>query len=222
MRWVHGHTIPMVLGFAAAFLTAYYTFRMIFLVTRPNPESAAVEQEPAGAQFGDDHHHDDHDAAPWPMRAPILLLAVGAAAAGFFGDALGAFLGLEVVHPPLAEMAPAIGIALAGVALAWWDYGRASADQLGFVSKLGALHSLLVNQWFIDRFYFGVIVRRTIDFTRLCFGFEQKGVDGGTDAIGLRTIEAGKSAAQSQGGWLQVYVATAIVVVSILSLYVSL
>jgi NADH-quinone oxidoreductase subunit L len=217
-----GHTIPLVLGFAAAFLTAYYTFRMIFLVIRPNPQSAAVEQEAAGAQFDDDHHHDDHDAAPWPMRAPILLLALGAVVAGFFGDALGAFLGLEVIHPPLAEMAPAIGIALAGVAMAWWDFGRASAEQVGFISKLTAVHTLLVNQWFIDRLYFGVIVRRVIDFARLCFGFEQKGVDGGTDAIGLRTIAAGDSAAESQAGWLQVYIATAIVVVSVLSLYLSL
>jgi NADH-quinone oxidoreductase subunit L len=217
-----GHTVAIVFAFAAAFLTAYYTFRVIFLVTRPNRSSGAVALEPAGAQFGPDHHHDDHDAAPWAMRAPILFLAAGAVVAGFFGDSLGAFLGLEVHHPPLAEMAPAIAIALGGVALAWWDFGRAGAAQVGFVSKVAWLNNLLVQQWFIDKFYFGVVVPGAVGLARLCFGFEQKGIDGGTDAVGFGTLGAGSSVAGSQGGWLQVYIATAVIVFSILSTYLAL
>jgi NADH-quinone oxidoreductase subunit L len=216
-----GHTVATVFAFAAAFLTAYYTFRVIFLVTRPNAESDAVALEPAGAQFGPDHHHDDHDAAPWAMRAPILLLAAGSIVAGFFGDAIGSFLGLEVHHPPMAEMAPAIAIALGGVALAWWDFGRSGAAQVGFVSKLAGLNKLLVNQWFIDKFYFGVVVPGAVGFARICFGFEQKGIDGGTDAVGFGTIDAGSSVAGSQGGWLQVYVATSVIVLSILTAYLA-
>ncbi|MCA9002275.1 MAG: NADH-quinone oxidoreductase subunit L, partial [Planctomycetes bacterium] len=63
-------------AYLASFMTAYYTFRMIFLVTRPNAESQAQVLEPAHEAHGD---HGN----PWHMQGPILLLTVGAVLIGF-------------------------------------------------------------------------------------------------------------------------------------------
>jgi len=63
---LHGteNLVFLIGAYAAAFLTAYYSFRMVFLILRPDAGSAATESEAAGAQHGDGHH--DHDARAEP------------------------------------------------------------------------------------------------------------------------------------------------------------
>ena len=114
------HDQPLFLAgaYLASFMTAYYTFRVIFLVVFPNKDSAALVEEPPGDT------HGDHHGSALPMHAPILLLTVGAIALGFFGDSIASTLGLEAYHPSIPEMAPAIGVALGGLLMAWLDFGR--------------------------------------------------------------------------------------------------
>ena len=217
-----GSIVGQVGGYLAALLTAYYTFRMIFLLTRPNEDSAAVAEEAAGAQFSDGHHDDHGHAAPWPMRLPILLLTLGAAGVGFMGDAFGSYLQVEVVHATMAEMAPAIAIALAGVAWAWMDFGRRGASQTGFLHRFAGLEALLKDRWRIDALYRATFVRAALGIATLCFGAERKGMDGSADAVGVGAVQAAGVTAASQTGRVQIYVGTAIVVASLLSFYVSL
>lgn len=77
--------VLVVLAYAAAWLTAYYTFRMIFLVTRPNPSGALTPEEPWGAQ-----HHEGEDAhgTPAVMGAPIAILTLLTVVVGFLGAAI--------------------------------------------------------------------------------------------------------------------------------------
>jgi NADH-quinone oxidoreductase subunit L len=221
-----GNTAFLVGAYTASFLTAYYTFRMIFLVVRPNESSAAVPDEPAGAQHhGDDDHDDGHhgDAAPWLMRAPILLLTVAAAGIGFAGDYIADVMRItDVHHPGIGEMAPAIGVALLGVAVAWLDFGRSSAAQTGFVSRAPALEKLFANRWYIDHIYKKVFVGGAVGFARLMYTAETKGFDGAGDLVGEGTVDTADAVARTQTGRLQFYIGTAIAVVAFISLYLGL
>ena len=98
-----------VIGIMAAGLTAYYSWRLVFMTFHNKPvwkeegdahhaddhaSHAQLEthSEPlADDHHGDDHAHDDHHhhgplqphESPWVMLVPLLALSVGAVAAGF-------------------------------------------------------------------------------------------------------------------------------------------
>ena len=226
-----GNTVFLAGAYTASFLTAYYTFRMIFLVVRPNDGSAAVSDEPAFSQpgHGDDDGHGDHDnhdaghghAAPWVMRAPILLLTIFAASLGFAGDYFADLLALHVHHPSIADMAPAIAVALFGVTVAWLDFGRASAAQTGFIARAPALEKLFANGWYIDAIYQKVFVNGAVGVARVMYGVETKGFDGGADLIAEGTVDTADALARTQTGRLQLYIGTAVAGIALISLYLG-
>ena len=211
-----GHPVILAGGLIAAFLTAYYTFRMIFLLLRPNPNGALQPVEPAGAHGGG---HDGHHGVPGSMAAPILLLAAGAVIAGFGGDSIALLLGSEVEHPPLAGMLPAIGVALAGVVIAWFDFGRAGAPQTGFIGRFPAVYRFFQNQWYLNELYDRAFVRPVVAFARACFSVETKGLDNGADGVALATRGMGTKVSLMHTGRLQVYVSVAVLLVGALSFY---
>ncbi len=210
-------------AYAAAFLTAYYTFRMVFLILRPGIDSEAIEEEPAGSQHADAHDEDHGPAEPWQIVGPIIALTLGTLGAGFLGNRIGHTLLIEHIHhPALAEMAPAIVIALLGVVLAWLDFGRKGARQVGFIARLPAARTLFENRWFIDTVYKAVFVRLAVGFAKLMFGAETRGFDGGADKLGQGTVAAGSQMAKAHSGRLQFYVGTAFVLVAVLVFYLGL
>ena len=73
---------------------------------------------------------------------------------GFLGDRVGHMLLIEHIHhPTIPEMAPAIVIALAGVVLAWLDFGRRGSRQVGFIARVPAVKTLFENRWYVDAVY---------------------------------------------------------------------
>ncbi|MCP4444264.1 MAG: NADH-quinone oxidoreductase subunit L [Myxococcales bacterium] len=201
------HDKPLFLAgaYLASFMTAYYTFRVIFLVVFPNKDSAVeVEEEPADS-------HDDHHGSAWPMHAPILLLTAAAIALGWFGDSIATTLGLE--NPPISipEMAPAIGVALAGILIAWFDFGRKSAPQTGFVFKIKPLYTLFKNGWYLDAIYKKVFVGAAQAVAGLLFGTENHVLDKASDGIGQGTLQIGSATTMAQSGRLPVYIGVAVV-----------
>lgn len=216
-----GHPVAWTAGLVAAFLTAYYTFRMVFLVMRPNPAGALAPAEPAGAHFsGHGHGHAPAGhGVPLAMALPILLLSAGALVAGFGGDALAELLHAHAAHPALVELLPAIGLALAGVALAWFDFGRAGAPQTGFVGRLPALNRFFARQWYLNELYDRLFVRPAVGLARLCFALETRGLDEGADGIARVTRGLGGGASRLQTGRLQVYVSVAVLLVGALAFY---
>ncbi|MCC6748716.1 MAG: NADH-quinone oxidoreductase subunit L [Deltaproteobacteria bacterium] len=220
----HSHRTPfLVMAYAAAFLTAYYSFRMVCLVLFPNPASRlTVEKVPeaphGGHGHGASHGHGAHAEgdAPWVMRGPILLLTLASAAAGFFGARIAKILGAaEPAHPSIAELAPAVGIALFGVLLAYLEFGRRGAAQTGFLAHLRPLERLFERKWYLDDLndkVFGGLVNLV---SRLCHLAETRGLDDSADRLARGTQGLGGLTAQVQAGWLQVYIGTAVLLLAV-------
>jgi NADH-quinone oxidoreductase subunit L len=204
-----GFEVFLLGGFAAAFLTAYYTFRMIFLVVSPAQIRPA---EHAG--------HRGHPQ-PWVMLAPILLLALGAVGLGFFGAPIAAALGLRPAHQELVSMVPALAVVGLGVLAAWLDFGRRTALRQGFIARFPALEKLCARQWYIDEFYRGVAVRLILALARLLHFFEIRGLDRGFNGLGLNLLEMGARSARLQLGWVQIYTGGTVVLLGLVGLYLG-
>ncbi|MFY9459806.1 MAG: NADH-quinone oxidoreductase subunit L [Aquabacterium commune] len=105
---------------AGVFITAFYSFRMYFLVFH-GKENFHHKPFPGEHDHHDDHGHDDHGhghdhtphESPWVVTAPLLLLAIPSVVIGFlaiepmlFGDFFkGAIVVDAAKHPAMAELA---------------------------------------------------------------------------------------------------------------------
>jgi NADH-quinone oxidoreductase subunit L len=140
--------------FVAA-LTAFYTFRLFFVVFFGKDKS--------------DHAKHAHES-PLVMTLPLVVLAVFAAIGGFIGitnnygsqfvadhETLSvAQQFLEPLRTPV-PMLIGIGVALLGIFLAFALYKNASSDPLP--AKLGALSTAMKNRFYFDEFYAATFIR---------------------------------------------------------------
>jgi len=204
-------------GLLGAFLTAYYTFRLIFIILFPK---AAGNPSPSG------HAHDHAQGGYWVMGWPLLILAAITVTLGFFQGALESFFqrlqtvpdtpGGHYVWLPFV----ASGAALCGVALAWLEFGRPGAGQVGFVEKIAPLNHLFAERWYIDRFY-----RRFMDsfiyglVSHLFTQNDKKVIDGGIDELSGGTVETGRLVSLLHLGMVQYRLLTIFVVMVLLGIY---
>jgi NADH-quinone oxidoreductase subunit L len=208
--------IWLVAGLMGVFLTAYYTFRLIFVILRP----------PARDESGADAHHDHGHGGYWLMGWPLIFLAAVTVILGFFEGALEEFFKSQQFiritgdgHHAWLPFA-ALGSAAAGVILAWIEYGRRGAAQIGFVEKIKPLNNLFAERWYIDHFY-----RRFLDvfiYGVVSRGFtnnDNKVIDGGIDGLSRGTVSGGRFSSILHQGMIQYRLLTIFVVIVLLALY---
>ena len=175
---------------AGVFVTAFYSFRMYFLVFHgkerydQNPDAHHdARKEP------DSHHHSNtphvpHES-PWVVTVPLILLAIPSVVIGFmtiqpmlFGDFFKGviFVNLER-HPAmeaLAKMfhgpvqmalhgltAAPFWLALSGVVLAYYMYMVNPALPAAIKRKAFPIYTLLENKYYLDWFNEKVLARGT-------------------------------------------------------------
>jgi NADH-quinone oxidoreductase subunit L len=151
--------VAAILGLVAAFLTALYMFRLVFLVF-------------FGKERFDTAHLHPHESGPW-MALPLVVLAIASVFVGFVGfppeqgpfqDFLHhAFEHVHAHHVSLT-MTYTFGVistivALGGIAAAYLTYmkGTISARALG--EKYEGVYEFLLNKWYIDELYNAIFVR---------------------------------------------------------------
>jgi NADH-quinone oxidoreductase subunit L len=161
---------------AGVFVTAFYSFRMYFLVFHGKER---YDQNPDAHHGHDDHHdhHDDHHEpheSPWVVTAPLILLAIPSVVIGFmaiqpmlfgefFKDAIfvdatkhHAMKELaEMFHGPLQMavhglMTLPFWLALAGVATAYYMYMVNPALPAAIKRAAQPLYILLENKYYMD------------------------------------------------------------------------
>ncbi|MEK9800685.1 MAG: NADH-quinone oxidoreductase subunit L [Alphaproteobacteria bacterium] len=160
------------LGCAAAFLTAFYSWRLLILAFHGTPRASAQVMA---------RIHE----SPKVMTIPLFLLALGAIFSGwlgyelFVGHDMSAFWGssifilpwneaMEAAHhvPTWVKLLP-IGLAFGGVLLAVLLYGIMPGMPAKIASAFRPVHLLFLNKWYFDEIYDAIFVRPAVRFGQL-------------------------------------------------------
>jgi NADH-quinone oxidoreductase subunit L len=104
--------------------------------------------------------------------------------------------------------------------LAWLEFGRREADQIGFVEKIPALKTLFARRWYIDDFYrlcLKYIVYK--GFANFCKQNDDQVIDGSIDALSKATVSSGRILSRLHLGMVQYRLLVIFVVIVLLALY---
>jgi NADH-quinone oxidoreductase subunit L len=198
-------------GLAGAFLTGVYTFRMMFIVFRGEPTGSTR------ATY-EEHHHGGEGPAwmVWPVVALGVLAAVGGLIqfAGLWhplSDFLNGTLGtgeereaLNLLEPTgtqdLVTSILAVGLGLAGIAVAWLFFGARERERPAFLRR-----TLEHKLWF-DELYDAIFYRPAGAIARASAGLVERPLVAGSIlgvTGGVRSLGAGVGRAQT--GYLRTY-----------------
>jgi NADH-quinone oxidoreductase subunit L len=164
---VHHSTIPgagfaYVMVLAGVFVTAFYSFRMFFLVFH-------------GEERIDPHAKEHLHEPPWVVWLPLVLLAIPSAIIGWltvdalvFGDYFDRAILTLREHDTIAILkqhyhgelsfvlhgfqGPAVYLAAAGVFAAWFIYMKKPSIAENIQKRARVLHQLLDQKYYFDRF----------------------------------------------------------------------
>lgn len=205
-------------GLLGAFLTPYYAFRLVFVILRPAGEAAPAASPSLGG-----HGSRWGDLA---MTAPLWVLAAATAAGGFAEPAVARFL----AGAPQAAAAgtghhawlpyAASGLCAAGILLAWAEFGRRGAAQVGFAERAAPIAALFANRWYIDRAYrwlLDTLIYRGL--SALCARGDQRVIDGAVDGVGRLTAGAGRWLSAAHTGMIQYRLLVVFATLALLALY---
>ncbi len=160
VSWMSGGLgkVLTVLGLLTALLTAFYSFRLVFVTfwgdSRVDPKHASHIHEPSKT-----------------MTVPLLILAVLSIAAGYLGipEFLApAFPGGEgggAHHEgsaALGIMVVATAMGLLGIAGAYFVYVKSPGLPDRFASQWQSLYQMSLNKWFVDEAYDRTVVEPTM------------------------------------------------------------
>jgi NADH-quinone oxidoreductase subunit L len=228
----------------AAFVTAFYTGRQVFLTFAGRPRTEAARHAP--------------ESVP-SMTWPLIILAIFSTFLGLFGmpwannfhrlvGQNAQVLGEPIAHGEFNPVVALISITMAGLGwgLAWLVYGRVPlavpVDPLE--RRLGVVYKVLKNRYYIDQFYMRFIVRPVVGLARFAFDFDDRFVidpivdgvgragrwiadflrraidnpiiDGAVNAVGRVTGWAGEFMRATQTGQVQNYLLVAAVTIVLL------
>jgi NADH-quinone oxidoreductase subunit L len=215
------------LGIFAAFITAFYSWRLLFLTFHGKPRADREVMH---------HVHE----SPMVMLAPLFVLAAGAICAGFVGYdlfvgsrweqfwrdsilVLPDHPGLEGAHhvPEWVSTLPLVA-GLAGIAVAWVVYIWRPDIPARVATRFRVVYLFLLNKWYFDELYDALFVRPAFSFGRSLW---KRGdgaiIDGlGPDGLAAATRDIAVRASRLQTGYLYHYAfAMLIGVVALVSWY---
>ena len=206
-----------VMGTLAAFLTAFYSWRLIIMTFHGTPRADAHTMEHV------------HESTPW-MTVPLLLLAVGAVFSGwaFHEDFIGvnqlAFWAgsihsgpndhilQDIEHvPDWVAWLPTVTSFL-GIALAYLMYMVRPELPARLATMFQPIYQFLVHKWYFDELYDAVFVRPSIWLARQLWHVgDETLIDGMPN--GAAALAAGGSAqvVKIQTGSIAVYAFTMLI-----------
>ena len=202
-----GHYTVWIMGTVAAFMTAFYMFRLIFMTFH--------------GEMRVDHHAREHiHESPPTMTVPLVILAVlsviGGVIPGFppEGGWIHRFLAPSLAKMPAGGHAMdqgvhlmnaaaggghsgpavvflivlAIAVAVGGIALAWYMYVKDTDAPRRLYRSIPGIYYLLLGKYHIDEIYQACIVEPTYKLMRGLWTFDAKVVDGAVNGSSLITM----------------------------------
>jgi NADH-quinone oxidoreductase subunit L len=208
--WLGGYPWAAIIGWIVAFMTAFYTFRMIFMTFHGQPRFDAAHVHP-------------HES-PGVMVLPLIALAIpslflglavglppeagpihqwlepafehggGHATADVAGGALSAVgVAAEDGHGPslaltIGGFAASTLTSLAGIGLAYLMYVKGQISPVAVGRRFAGLYDLFYNKWYIDEIYGAIIVRPLAVLARGLWKWIDAGlIDGIVNGVALLT-----------------------------------
>ena len=204
--WHAGFPFVAVVGWIVAFMTAFYTFRVIFMTFHGTPRF-------------DEAGHTPHESPP-VMTLPLIALAVPSIVIGAIvgwpadeglihrwlapvfevaGGHAGVTSALAIATAEAGNGAPStaltyggfaasIILSFAGIWLAYAMYvtGQVSPKAMG--QRFGLLYDLFINKWYVDQVYSAIIVRPLNFLSVILWKWVDAGfIDGIVNGVGYLT-----------------------------------
>ncbi len=218
-------------------LTAFYMFRLYFNIFWSKDHHAhtqqhatelkseiteAVAPSPLEREGGEVHKGE----GGFTMMMPLVLLAIGAAAAGFIP--FGHFVSsdgtrLEAEFHLQFSIAP-VALGLAGIFIAMWMYKKENNKPDRFVASLHGLYKAAYHKFYIDEIY--LFITKKIIFNligRPAAWFDKNVVDGMVNATGNGTKDISEIIKSFQSGKVQqyaIYFLVSVIGLALLFIYV--
>ncbi|MFM9828335.1 MAG: NADH-quinone oxidoreductase subunit L [Sphingomonas sp.] len=240
--WASGEFGASAVGMIVALLTSFYSWRLMFLTFYGQPRWAASEHIQHALHAHGDHAHGDHahdhahaaDAdptggyhpheSPWSMLLPLVLLSVGAVAAGFafHGFFIEPSAGEEfwkgsiafreqLMHAahevPLGVKLSATIAMLLGLFGGWYGYVRNPAWPESVATAASGLYDFLLHKWYFDELYDLLFVKHAFAFGRLFWhrGDEQTIDRFGPNGAAALVVSGSQMAGRLQSGYIYTY-----------------
>lgn len=192
-------------------LTAFYMFRLYFNIFWNKPHHA---------------HGEHHGEGGFVMMMPLVLLAVGAAAAGFipFGEFVSADGKPLVSHFHLNFSIAPVAIGIAGILIALWFYKKQNDRPAKLAASLGGLYKAAYHKFYIDEVYLFITKKILFNLVgRPAAWFDRNVVDGMVNLTGKATQEVSEGIKKIQSGKVQqyaIYFLAGVIVLAALFIYV--
>ncbi len=195
----NGHYIIAILGLLTVFLTAFYLFKLVFMVFLGKPAPDRQIDRPI-------------DESPRSMTIPLIALTVLALGGGvigisFFGGESFLHVYLNPVFEPgslflpkthgttaFVVMAGSVALGLLGIFLAALGYLEPlqsiapkflNPDEIA--KRFNGIYQLLCNKYYVDEFYAAAIVKPIKRFCQICLTFDLFVIDGAVNGAGWLT-----------------------------------
>ncbi|MCE2564211.1 NADH-quinone oxidoreductase subunit L [Komagataeibacter sp. FNDCF1] len=211
--WMSGSSMGhygWVMGCITAFLTALYSWRLIFLVFHGTPRDAHLNE---GA----------HESPP-SMLMPLAVLSVGAVVAGFvlapfyigahqvafWNGAIAVLPGHDIMErleqtPGFIALVPTLA-AVAGIAVAYVCYIASPGIPASMARGMRPLYLFLLNKWYFDELYGFIFVRPYRALARFLWkGVDEDVVEGIPEGLARLTAGSAGQAVRVQTGSIAVY-----------------
>ena len=211
-----GKTLAVV-GLVTAFMTAFYSFRLIFV-----------------AFWGEsrvDPHHAEHLHEPsWTMTMPLIVLAILSIFAGYFGiphfiepvlQGPGGHDGTTAHDGPLLLKLIAIAMGVGGIAAAWVVYVKSPGLPDRLAEKWRQAYDYSFHKWYVDELYDRTIIKPTVALANgLWKKVDVAVIDAMVNGVGSAALLWAQSMRVVQSGQVQHYaLAMALGAVTILGVY---
>ena len=199
--YADGHYVLFAIALLTAFLTAFYMFRLFFLVFagKNRGKSSGVHESPK------------------TMIIPMIVLAILAIFSGYvntpwFGTFLGDWLvegnealGHGHIEGPGWIMWVATAVSLGGILLAFLIYVRESVSRDWLGGEGSTFHSILYNKYFVDELYGYSIIPLTKGISLFLSFIDRFLVEGLVNTVSGIVVTFGKIGAKLQNGQIQQY-----------------
>ena len=213
-------------GVIAAFLTAFYSWRLLILTFHGEPRA-------------DKHTMDHVHESPAVMLTPLIVLAIGAVLTGivfqhaFIGHEWHAFWGeaianrpdnhvMEAMHhvPFVVGLLPTV-MGVLGIGLAYVMYIASPGIPARLAAALPRLYDFVLNKWYFDELYDRIFVRPAQAMAWLLWQIgDVKLIDGAPNGIAALTTDGSARVVKFQTGSIAIYAFTMLIgLVALISVF---